>query len=130
VPACVPAPGQGIIAIEIRAGDEAVAAPAAAIDNIPARAALDAERTVVMKLGGGCQMPIGAYAHISAGQMTMTAVVLSLDGTRALRAESRGAMNESRKVGTAAADDLISQGAEQILADVQRAHAAVEGLQP
>jgi hydroxymethylbilane synthase len=130
VPACVPAPGQGIIAIEIRTGDEKVAGPVAAIDNRPARAALDAERTVVTKLGGGCQMPIGAHAHVSAGQMTLSAVVLSLDGRRAVRAESRGQMTEPTKIGTAVADDLIAQGAEQILADVQRAHAAVEGLQP
>jgi hydroxymethylbilane synthase len=130
VPACIPAPGQGIIAIEIRGGDEDVLTPLATIDNRPARAALDAERTVVTKLGGGCQMPIGAYAHVSAGQMTLSAVVLSLDGARALRAESRGEMHESRRIGAAVADDLLAQGAEQILSEVQRAHAAVEGLQP
>jgi porphobilinogen deaminase len=62
--------------------------------------------------------------------MTLSAVVLSLDGRRAVRAESRGQMTEPTKIGTAVADDLIAQGAEQILADVQRAHAAVEGLQP
>ena len=130
VPACIPAPGQGIIAIEIRTGDDKVASPVATIDNRSARAALDAERTVVAKLGGGCQMPIGAYAHVSAGQMTLSAVVLSLDGSRAVRAESRGDMSESRQLGTAVADDLLAQGADQILADVQRANAAVEGLQP
>ncbi len=130
VPACVPAPGQGIIAVEIRAGDERVAAAVAAVDHPPARAELDAERAVVTKLGGGCQMPIGAHAHISSGSMTLTAVVLSLDGARALRAESRGAMAESRRVGTAAADDLLAQGADEILAEVLRAHAAVEGIQP
>ena len=130
VPACIPAPGQGIIAIEIRTADEKVASPVAIIDDHRARAALDAERTVVTKLGGGCQMPIGAYAHVNAGHMTLSAVVLSLDGSRAVRAESRGELSESRKIGTAVADDLLAQGAEQILADVQRAHASVEGLQP
>jgi hydroxymethylbilane synthase len=128
--ACVPAPGQGIIAIESRVNDERVAAPLRTIDNRPARAALDAERTVVTRLGGGCQMPIGAYAHVAAGIMTMSAIVLSLDGARALRTESRGDMNESRKIGSAAADDLLAQGADEILAEVQRAHAAVEGIQP
>jgi hydroxymethylbilane synthase len=130
VPACVPAPGQGIIAIEIRADDDTVAGAVSRIDNHPARAALDAERQVVTKLGGGCQMPIGAYAAITGNAMHLSAVVLSLDGTRALRAESRGDMNDSRQLGTAAADDLLAQGAEEILTEVQRTHAAVEGLQP
>ena len=60
----------------------------------------------------------------------MMAIVLSLDGARALRAESRGPMSDANDVGAAAADDLLAQGADEILADVERAHAAVEGLQP
>jgi hydroxymethylbilane synthase len=130
VPACVPAPGQGIIAVEIRAGDGPAAEAIATIDDPPTRAALEAERAVVAKLGGGCQMPIGAYAHVSNDTMSVFAVVLSLDGARAIRAESRGRVSEARTVGTAAADDLLAQGADEMLADVQRAHAAVEGIQP
>ena len=130
VPACVPAPGQGIIAVEIREGDQRLAAAIGTVDDQTARAALDAERAVVTKLGGGCQMPIGAHAAVRNGSMTLVAVVLSLDGARAIRAESRGPMTESHTVGLAAADELLAQGAEQILADVQQAHAAVEGIQP
>ena len=130
IAACVPAPGQGIIAVEIRANDDHVAAAVAAIDDAQARAALDAERAVVVKLGGGCQMPIGAHAAVGGGSLTLTAVVLSLDGTRAVRAESRGAAHEPARVGTAVAEDLLSRGAAEILAEVQQAHAAVEGIQP
>jgi hydroxymethylbilane synthase len=130
VPACVPAPGQGIIAVEIRANDQRVADAVASVDHRETRAALDAERTVVTKLGGGCQMPIGAYAEVTSEGLDLIAVVLSLDGARAIRAESRGPMTHSRVVGTAAADDLLSQGADGLLAEVQRAHAAVEGIQP
>ena len=130
IPACVPAPGQGIIAVEVRAGDSRVAYAVAEIDHKDTRAALDAERAVVIKLGGGCQMPIGAYARLTSDGIDVMAVVLSLDGARAIRAESRGPMTESRTVGLAAADELLAQGAEQILADVQQAHAAVEGIQP
>ena len=127
---CVPAPGQGIIAVEIRSEDRRVAGAVAAVDDPPARAALEAERAVVTTLGGGCQMPIGVHAQIVDGVMSLVAVVLSLDGTRAIRAESRGSMTEPHTVGGAAADELLSLGADQILAEVQRAHAAVEGLQP
>jgi len=119
-----------IIAVEIRANDDHVAAAVAAIDDAHARAALDAERAVVVKLGGGCQMPIGAHAAIDGGSLTLTAIVLSLDGTRAVRAESRGAVHEAARVGTAVAEGLLSRGAAEILAEVQQAHAAVEGIQP
>ena len=128
--ACVPAPGQGIIAVEIRAKDDHVASVVAAIDDADARAALDAERAVVVKLGGGCQMPIGAHAAVDGGSLTLTAIVLSLDGARAIRAESRGDAREAARVGIAVAEDLLSRGAADILAEVQQAHAAVEGIQP
>jgi hydroxymethylbilane synthase len=130
VPACVPAPGQGIIAVEIREGDQRVAGAIGTVDDQTARAALDAERAVVTKLGGGCQMPIGAHAEVRKGSIALVAVVLSLDGARAIRAESRGPMTESRTVGLAAADELLEQGAAEILADVKQTHAAVEGIQP
>ena len=128
--ACVPAPGQGIIAVEIRPANRRVAGAVAAIDDEASRAALEAERAVVTSLGGGCQMPIGAHAEVAGGDISLTTVVLSLDGARAIRAESRGPMTEPHQLGIAAAEDLRSQGAEQILAEVQRVHAAVEGIQP
>jgi hydroxymethylbilane synthase len=130
IAACVPAPGQGIIAVEIRAEDDRVAAAVAAIDDPRARAALDAERAVVVRLGGGCQMPIGAHATVDGRSLTLTAIVLSLDGARAIRAETRGDASNAAGTGTAVAEDLLSRGAAAILADVQQAHAAVEGIQP
>jgi len=128
--ACVPAPGQGIIAIEIRSNDPRAADAVRAIDDPASRAALDAERAVVTRLGGGCQMPIGAHAEIAGNEMSLVAVVLSLDGAQAIRAESRGLMADALKLGQVAADDLLTQGAGEILTDVERTHAAVEGIQP
>jgi hydroxymethylbilane synthase len=130
IPTCVPAPGQGIIAIEARATDGRMMSQVAAIDDPTSRAALDAERAVVTRLGGGCQMPIGAYADVSGDALTLVGIVLSLDGAQVLRAESRGQMSEAIAVGNAVAEDLLAQGAAGILADIERAHAAVEGLQP
>jgi hydroxymethylbilane synthase len=130
IPTCVPAPGQGIIAIEARATDGRMMSQVAAIDDHTSRAALDAERAVVTRLGGGCQMPIGAYADVSGDALTLVGIVLSLDGAQVLRAESRGQMSEAIAVGNAVAEDLLAQGAAGILADIERAHAAVEGLQP
>jgi len=130
VHACVPAPGQGIIAIETRVGDDAATDAAARISDPVAAAALAAERAVIVRLGGGCQMPIGAYAEVHGELMQMTAVVVSLDGARAAHASAEGPALDPEGLGTLVAERLRLAGAEDILADVTRAHAAVEGLQP
>lgn len=128
--ACVPAPGQGIIAVEIRSNDAQVRELVGAVDDRVAAAALAAERAVVARLGGGCQMPIGAYAAASGGRLSLTAIVVSLDGERAARADASGSLAEAESVGARVAERLLAEGAAEILADVDRARAAVEGLQP
>jgi hydroxymethylbilane synthase len=130
VDACVPAPGQGIIAVEVRASDERMRTQAARIDESAAAIALRAERAVVARLGGGCQMPIGAYADVSNDTVRLTAVVVSPDGARAARAAASGSVEQAEAIGADVADRLLSDGAGDILADIQRAHAAVEGIQP
>lgn len=130
IEACVPAPGQGIIAVEVREGDARVIAPLKTIDDGSAAAALTAERAVVTRLGGGCQMPIGAYAALRDGELAMTAIVVSVDGAQAARADVRGSAADAYAVGVRAADELLARGAGEILATVQREHGAVEGLQP
>ncbi len=129
VEACVPAPGQGIIAIEIRGDDAATRAAVATITDPTASAALTAERVVVTRLGGGCQMPIGAYAVVSEGVLALTTVVLSLDGTRTARADAHGPATEATLIGTRAAEELLQQGAADILAEVGGAGPAVEDAQ-
>ena len=128
--ACVPAPGQGIIAVEIRSGDVTVRELVAQVNDREAASALTAERAVVTRLGGGCQMPIGAYAAASAGGLSLTAIVVSLDGARAARAEASGSLDEGESIGARAAERLLADGAAEILAEVDRARAAVEGRQP
>jgi hydroxymethylbilane synthase len=130
VEACVPAPGQGIIAVEIRSDDERTKSQVARVDDENAAHALRAERAVVTRLGGGCQMPIGAFADISSGGLTLTGVVVSADGARAARAAASGAVGLAQAIGVDVAERLLAEGADEILADVQRAHAAVEGIQP
>ena len=130
IEASVPAPGQGIIAIEIRSGDRQVQPIVARIDDPEASAALQAERAVVTRLGGGCQMPIGAFAAISSGTLTLTGIVVAPDGSRAARAARSGPVANARAIGVEVAEHLLREGAGEILAEVQRAHAAVEGIQP
>jgi hydroxymethylbilane synthase len=130
VEACVPAPGQGIIAVEIREDDERVRSAVSKIDDPRSALALRAERAVVTRLGGGCQMPIGALAEVSAGEMTVRTVVVSPDGSRIVRATGSASADDAEGLGGRVAEELLRGGAGDILADVQRAHAAVEGIQP
>ena len=127
---CVPAPGQGIIAVEIREGDNRVAPVMTHIDDPDAAVALRAERTVVTRLGGGCQMPIGVLAEATGDELTVKGVVVSPDGARLVRAAATGSRADAERLGESVADELLRDGAGDILADVQRAHAAVEGIQP
>jgi hydroxymethylbilane synthase len=122
--ACVPAPGQGIVAVEIRSGDARVRELMAPINDAQALAALNAERAVVTRLGGGCQMPLGAYAVARRSTVAVTAVVLSLDGSRVARAEADGAAADPHAVGVRAAEQLLAEGAADILAEVQRGQGA------
>jgi hydroxymethylbilane synthase len=128
--ACVPAPGQGIIAVEIRSADARVRGCVERIDDRLAAIALRAERAVVTRLGGGCQMPIGAYADVTADAVTLTGIVISVDGARVARANATGSAANAEAVGVIVAEQLLERGADEILADVQRAQAAVEGIQP
>jgi hydroxymethylbilane synthase len=130
VDASVPAPGQGIIAVEIRSDDERVRALVRHINDPSASAALRAERAVVTRLGGGCQMPIGAHADVTDGTIALTAVVVSPDGARAERASASGAIDRAEAIGMDVAEQLLAGGAAEILAAVQREQAPVEGIQP
>jgi hydroxymethylbilane synthase len=119
--ACVPAPGQGIIAIEIREGDERIAGLVEGISDHLALAALAAERAVVAALGGGCQAPIGAVAQPAApGRIALTAVVFSLDGSVVLTASVDGAPGEADRLGRDAADRLLADGAAALLEAARR----------
>ena len=120
VEACVPAPGQGIIAIEIREDDQRTRELVGAITDATASVALDAERAVVGRLGGGCQMPIGAYATVAGETMTLAAIVIALDGSREVRATDSGSLREPAVLGIRVADSLLARGADTILADAEK----------
>ncbi|MCU1382846.1 MAG: Porphobilinogen deaminase [Acidobacteria bacterium] len=125
--ACVPAPGQGIVAIEIRDGDSRAADAVAPINDEAAYDALAAERALLATLGGGCQTPVGALASIAAdGALEMIAAVIALDGRRVIRGRASAPRGDAESLGRRVAVQLIADGAGEILAEAQRA----QGRQP
>lgn len=111
-----PAAGQGALAIEAREGDEAVINILRELDDAASRAAITAERAALEKLGGGCQVPIGAYAVRTGEDLVLNAIVARPDGSELLRHAEIGL--EPAPLGYAAAEALIAAGADRILAAV------------
>jgi hydroxymethylbilane synthase len=108
-----PAAGQGALAIETRAHDEVVCAALVFLDYAASRAETDCERALLKKLGGGCQVPIGAYAKLQNDLLHLEAVVASPDGSLLLRESASG--SDPVSLGTAAGETLLHSGASEIL---------------
>jgi hydroxymethylbilane synthase len=109
--------GQGALALETRANGPGFDA-CSALDHPATHAAVTAERGVLSSLGGGCQVPIGAYATIDGGTLHLLGVVASPDGSEIIRAESAGPLAEAESLGRRLGATLLDQGARQILETV------------
>ena len=114
----LPAVGQGVLGIECRQGDERIESLIASLNDADCAARVSAERAMNHMLGGGCQVPIAAYAELDGGQLELRALVASIDGRRVLRARGRAPREQGERLGRSLAEDLLSQGADRILAEV------------
>ena len=114
--ACVPAPCQGIVAIETRRDVPAVFA---AVHDVAAGASFRAERALVAALGGGCQLPLGAIATHRGGALDLDAIVVSPDGMRRVRHAMTGDPARPEELGARLADELARRGAGAILDEVR-----------
>jgi hydroxymethylbilane synthase len=111
-----PAAGQGALGIEIRAGDVEMRKHLSFLDDADARATTTCERALLNKLGGGCQVPIGAFAEVKNGEVYLIAIVARPDGSLILREHQSGSNPE--KLGELVGDILLQRGAVKILDDV------------
>ncbi len=118
-----PAAGQGALAIEIRAGDAETRRHLAFLDDAPSRATTTCERAALNSLGGGCQVPIGAYAEVLAGKLQLTAVVAQPDGSKILREQQKG--SDPAELGARVGRALLGKGAHHILAEIYKIEAAI-----
>jgi len=114
----LPAVGQGVLSIECRQGDEGAESLIATLNDADSAACVSAERAMNQKLGGGCQVPIAGFAELDGEELALRALVASIDGARVLRANGLAPRGEGALLGASVADDLLSQGAGAILAEV------------
>ena len=114
----LPAPGQGAIAVQCRAGDDATRRLLAGIDEPSLHAETDAERGFLRALGGGCSAPVGAFARLDGSRMRLTGRVSSLDGLRVVDVEGDGA--DPAELAAALARQALGEGASQLMAAAGR----------
>ncbi|HVH85852.1 MAG TPA: hydroxymethylbilane synthase [Terriglobales bacterium] len=118
-----PAAGQGALAIETRADDLNTTAALKFLEHGPTRLAVECERVALNALGGGCQVPIGAYAQLRGRELLLQAVVASPDGAEIVREQRVG--SDPQKLGSEVAQGLLARGAQRILHAVYGREASV-----
>jgi hydroxymethylbilane synthase len=114
----LPAPAQGALAVQCRAADRDLMLRLSALSHAPTRLAVDAERAMLHELGGGCSVPVGGLATVSAGAIRLTSAAFSLQSLAAARSTQVGSNPE--EVGKRAAEELIARGAASILVEFQK----------
>jgi hydroxymethylbilane synthase len=120
----LPAVGQGALCIEIRQNDPVIGPIVTALDHPHTRSSVLGERAFLNRLGGSCQVPIAGHGEISSNTFHLTGLVADLDGERIIRAELSGSADTTEIIGTRLAEQLLSRGAEKILAQLQSMESA------
>ncbi len=113
--------GQGALGIECRADDTEVLSLLKAIEHVPTRDRVLAERAFLRELEGGCQVPIGVNTQLDEDTLTLTGLVASVDGKRLVKDTVTGLVNEAEHLGIQLAQNLRQQGAQEILAEIFQA---------
>ncbi len=119
----LPAVGQGSVGIEIREDGPEVAEIVARINHRESALAIRAERAMLNKLEGGCQIPIGCLGKVEGDKLIMDGLVASVDGSRILRTRSEGKANLPEELGVELAQKLLDMGAGEILTELRQEQA-------
>ena len=112
---CLPAGGQGAVGVECRLSDTATMALLAPLHHTDTADRVIAERALNKRLEGGCQVPIACFAELEGDQLWLRGLVGEVDGSRVLTTEIRGPRTQAENLGITAAEDLLAQGAGEIL---------------
>lgn len=116
----LPAVGQGALGIISRKNDADILSLLQPFNHQPTRVATVAERSLLRRLEGGCQIPIGAHGVVADGQLTLDALVGDLAGTTIIRRTLSGKSEDCEKIGTELADQLLQLGADKILNEIRK----------
>lgn len=116
---CLPAVGQGALAIEARCNDEEILDILAFLNHQETRWAVEAERAYLAEVEGGCQIPIGVYATIQQAVLILEAVILSVDGVRQVRQTISGDPTEAKGLGQTLAQRMLQAGGREILQELE-----------
>ncbi|UXI01230.1 hydroxymethylbilane synthase [Photobacterium sp. TY1-4] len=111
----LPAVGQGAVGIECRLDDTRVRTLLDALNHSPTATRVLCERAMNNRLQGGCQVPIGSYSELEGDQIWLRALVGEPDGSKIVQGEIRGPLADAEALGTELADQLLAQGAKEIL---------------
>lgn len=115
---CLPAVGQGALAIECRSDNKEVREMLAFLNDLPTKQATDAERAFLGLIEGGCQVPIGVHAEVENDNVKIEAVIASLDGSKVLRNNITGPAADAVGLGRKLGQQMLTEGGEQLLADI------------
>lgn len=110
-----PAPGQGALGVQTRDHGDALDI-CRRLDHSPSNLAVSAERAVLAGLGGGCQLPVGAFAEVIGDTLSISGVVVAPDRPLLIRSQTAGPAKDAEDLGRWIAEDLLWQGAEEMLA--------------
>ncbi|BFO07655.1 hydroxymethylbilane synthase [Serratia rubidaea] len=114
----LPAVGQGAVGIECRLDDEVTRTLLAPLNDETTALRVSAERAMNTRLEGGCQVPIGSYAELDGDTLRLRALVGAPDGSQMVRGERRGPAAQAQQMGVSLAEELLANGAREILQDV------------
>lgn len=117
---CMPAVGQGAIAVECRLKDQEAADVLGVLDDAESRTAIIAERALLSALQGGCQVPLGAWARVERGELVMEGCVCSVDGAHYVKQRATAPADQAVALGEHVARLLLEAGAQNILEEVSR----------
>ncbi len=112
---CVPAAGQGALALETRAGDSATLLRLSAVHHPDSADAIATERAFLAALGGGCSVPAGAHAEVQGTRISLVAMIAAPDGSRLVRAEESDDRSRAEALGERVARRLLSEGGQELL---------------
>lgn len=117
----IPAVGQGALGIEARADDTETLQLLSGIEHSETRVGVEAERALLRRLEGGCQVPIGANATLHDGLLTLHAVIASIDGNRVIRDSASGPFADAERIGIELGERLYNAGGNEILEQIRLA---------